>query len=72
MNVLMGNHLAGGDHYGIWYNLDSREKSQCAWGLKYNQKSRNNYIHSFASKGLYIDKISNSNISCGAAANPTR
>jgi hypothetical protein len=38
MNNIYGNHLAGGSHYGIWYDLNTASKggeNECAWGMPF-------------------------------------
>lgn len=46
-------------------------KYQCIWGLKFNQKTNKNYIHSYNYTALLIDKLATCNVTCGSNYNPT-
>ena len=58
-NNIEDNHLAGGDYYGIFYNLQDKTAGVsdiCPSGTPLG-RSNGNYIHSFAQQGLRITEL---------------
>ena len=70
-NNIEDNHLAGGDYYGIFYNLQDKTTGVsdiCPSGTALG-RSNGNYIHSFAQQGLRITELIPRKFPCASPRN---